>query len=122
MDKSVTSGDPGPEVLGSLPRDEEGPVFAEPWQAQAFAMTVRLYEQGHFTWLEWAAALSDTIAAAGQGDTTDYYQHWLATLEIVVSRIGLTSDPELRARRDAWQRAAEVTPHGQPIELGAELA
>ena len=117
----MSSGDPGAAVLGGLPRDDEGPVFAEPWQAQAFAMTVRLHEQGHFTWPEWATALSETIAAAGPDDTSDYYEHRLVTLERVVATHELTSETELGERRDAWRRAAEATPHGQPIELGAEL-
>src|SRR6267378_4358068 len=45
-------------ALSHLPRDEGEPVFAEPWQAQAFALAVRLSAQGHFTWKEWAAALA----------------------------------------------------------------
>lgn len=111
--------DPGESVLPRLPRDSEGPVFAEPWQAQAFAMAVRLHEQDHFTWTEWAAELSRHIDAAGPADTSDYYEHWLATLESLVLSLNLTSDAELRDRKDAWQRAAEATPHGHPIELGA---
>jgi len=104
-------------VLPGLPQDDEGPVFAEPWQAQAFAMAVRLHEQGHFSWTEWAAALSTQIEAAGVADTTEYYEHWLATLEVMATGAGLTTTAELDARKDAWQRAAEATPHGQPIEL-----
>ncbi len=109
--------DPGTAVLPELPRDDEGPVFAEPWQAQAFAMAVRLHEQGHFTWTQWAAALSDQIAAAGPTDTTEYYEHWLATLEVITTTTGLTSPAELAERKTAWQQAAEATPHGQPITL-----
>ena len=112
--------DPGAVALPELPRDEDGPVFAEPWQAQAFAMAVRLHEQGHFTWTDWAAALSDQIGAAGPADTTEYYEHWLATLEVIVTANELTSVDELTDRKDAWHRAAEATPHGRPIELGAE--
>lgn len=111
--------DPGSDVLPELPRDDDGPVFAEPWQAQAFAMAVRLHEQGHFTWTDWAAELSLHIERAGPADTADYYEHWLATLESLVLTKGLSSDTELRDRKAAWQRAAEATPHGQPIELGA---
>ncbi len=114
---SQASNQPPVEVLPALPRDDDGPVFAEPWQAQAFAMAVHLHEQGHFTWTEWAAALSETIETMGPAD---YYEHWLATLETITTSAGLTSDDELSDRRDAWQRAAEATPHGQPIELGAD--
>jgi len=109
--------EPGPAVLPGLPRGEDGPTFAEPWQAQAFAMTVRLHEQGHFTWPEWAAALADRIAEAGPNDRSDYYEHWLATLERVVADQALLSGSELDERRAQWRRAAESTPHGQPIEL-----
>ena len=114
--------DPGTSVLPALPRDDDGPVFAEPWQAQAFAMAVRLHEQGHFSWTEWAAELSRQIEAAGPTDTADYYEHWLATLESLVLVQDLTTAVELSDRKAAWQRAAEATPHGQPILLGAEVA
>src|SRR5256885_7678735 len=81
-------------ALPRLPRDEEGPVFAEPWQAQAFALAVKLSERGHFTWKEWAAALANELkAAADRGEPDDgshYYKHWLATLECLVTAKGLT--------------------------------
>lgn len=111
---------PDADDLPALPRDDDGPVFAEPWQAQAFAMAVRLYEQGHFTWTQWAAELSNQIAAAGPDDTTDYYEHWLATLEVMATTAGLTNGNELAERNAAWRRAAEATPHGQPISLDAD--
>ena len=110
-----------PELPG-LPRGGDGsPVFREPWQAQAFAMAVRLHEAGHFTWTEWAAALAEQIRlaqAAGDPDLGDtYYQHWLAALEQLVAAKGLVGADELATRKDAWAAAARATPHGQPIEL-----
>lgn len=117
MSAPEANADPGPALLPGLPRSEDGPTFAEPWQAQAFAMAVRLHEQGHFTWTEWAAALAERIADAGPDDRSDYYEHWLATLERVVADRALLSPTELDERRDAWRRAAESTPHGHPIEL-----
>jgi nitrile hydratase accessory protein len=109
------------ELVG-LPRDERGePVFREPWQAQAFAMAVRLHEAGHFTWPEWAAALAAQIQAAqaaGDRDLGDtYYEHWLAALEHLVTAKGLVGADELARRKDAWAEAARATPHGKPIEL-----
>lgn len=104
-----------------MPRDAEGPVFREPWEAQAFAMAVALHERGSFTWTEWAAALADEIKAAqaaGDPDTGEtYYRHWLAALEKLVASKALASKGELATRRDQWDRAARATPHGQPIEL-----
>ncbi len=98
------------------------PVFAEPWQAQAFAMTVKLNEQGLFTWTEWAEVFGAEIAAAGPDDAAEkYYCHWLAALEKIVEAKGAMSRTERLERKDAWERAANATPHGQPIELGAEL-
>jgi nitrile hydratase accessory protein len=107
-----------------FPRDEGGPVFAEPWQAQAFALAVRLSAQGHFTWTEWAAALADELKAdAARGESDDgsrYYQCWLAALERLVVTKGL-SDPEaLSARKEAWADAYRRTPHGKPVELEDE--
>jgi nitrile hydratase accessory protein len=108
-------------ALPRLPRDAEGPVFAAPWQAQAFALAVKLHEQGLFTWSEWTAALGAELAAAGPGDGPDrYYDHWLAALEKLVETKGALTRPERLERRDAWDRAARATPHGEPIVLGRD--
>jgi len=108
-------------LLRDLPRDAEGPVFRAPWEAQAFAMTLSLYEKGVFTWPEWAAALSAEISraqAAGDPDTGEtYYRHWLLALEALVTSRGLAGVEQLEQRRAAWDRAARATPHGKPIEL-----
>ena len=112
---------PDLSVLPAIPRDDEGPVFRAPWEAQAFAMAVRLHEAGHFTWTEWAAALAEEIRqaqAAGDPDLGDtYYQHWLSALEHLVAAKGLVSPEELARRKDEWADAARSTPHGEPIEL-----
>jgi nitrile hydratase accessory protein len=110
-------------TLPRIPRDDGGPVFAEPWQAQAFALAVKLSEAGHFTWKEWAAALADELKAAearGEPDDgTHYYEHWVATLERLVTAKGLTNESALRERKDEWTDAYRHTPHGKPVELGA---
>ena len=90
------------------------PNFAEPWQAQAFAMAVKLNEQGLFTWSEWAAALGAEIA---HHPKLSYYECWLAALEELSERKGLLSEAERLARSALWDQAARATPHGQPIEL-----
>jgi nitrile hydratase accessory protein len=104
-----------------IPRDAGGPVFAEPWQARAFAFTLELHQRGVFAWPDWAAALGRTIAAAQAGGDPDlgdtYWDHWLATLETVIAEKGVTTAAALAETRDAWERAAEATPHGQPILL-----
>ncbi len=106
-----------------LPRDQEGSAFAEPWQAQAFALAVRLSEEGHFTWKEWAAALAAELkAAADRGEPDDgshYYHHWLAALERLVIAKHLTDGAALLARKEAWADAYSHTPHGKPVELAA---
>jgi len=113
------------ESLPRLPLDEGGPVFAEPWQAQAFALAVKLSEQSHFTWKEWAAALAEELkAAAERGEPDDgshYYEHWLATLEKLVTAKGLTRRQELHERKEAWADAYLHTPHGKPVELRADF-
>lgn len=104
-----------------IPRDDAGPVFAEPWQARAFAFTVALHARGAFAWSEWAQALGATIKAApAQGDPDlgdTYWDHWLVTLERLIARKGLTTADALADRADAWARAAAATPHGKPILL-----
>jgi nitrile hydratase accessory protein len=88
-------------------------VFNEPWEAQAFAMVVKLHERGAFTWGEWAEILSIEIKSADK----PYYEHWLTALEKIVEAKGLMSNQERLERVEAWDRAAHATPHGQPIEL-----
>ncbi len=106
--------------LPGQPRDS-GPVFKEPWEAQAFAMTLALHQKGVFTWTEWAEALAAHIAtaqAAGDPDLGDtYYHHWLAALESLVAAKGVSSMDELMRHQQAWDHAADRTPHGQPVEL-----
>jgi nitrile hydratase accessory protein len=111
------------------PCGADGPVFAEPWQAQAFALVVALHERGLFTWAEWAAALSAEIkahdAAAGGArkavgvvdDGSDYYHCWLHALEDLIAAKGHASHTEVDGVAAAWARAAEATPHGRAIEL-----
>ena len=109
------------DALPGIPRDEGGPVFREPWEAQAFSMALALHQRGVFTWPEWAAALADEIKRAqanGDPDTGEtYYRHWLATLERLVAEKGIATERTLARYRDAWDRAADRTPHGTPIEL-----
>ena len=110
-------------VLG-MPRGPQGPVFQEPWEAQAFAMTLALHERGLFGWNEWTAVLGDKIKRAqtmGDPDTGEtYYRHWLAALERIVAEKGVTDAATLTRYRDAWDHAAERTPHGVPIVLQSE--
>ena len=95
------------EAVPGIPRDEHGPVFREPWEAQAFSMALALHQRGVFTWPEWAATLADEIKraqAAGDPDTGEtYYRHWLATLERLVAAEG---------RREPGH------PHALPRRLG----
>jgi nitrile hydratase accessory protein len=97
------------------------PVFAEPWQAQAFALAVKLSEQGHFAWKEFSEALAAELKAAEDrgepDDGTHYYDHWLATLERLVTQKGLTDSTSLAERKHAWADAYRHTPHGQPVVL-----
>lgn len=108
----------------SIPRGADGPVFREPWQAQAFALALALNERGVFSWTEWAATLGDEIKKAQAGGDPDtgetYYHHWLAALERIVAAKGLADPQKLTRTREAWRRACARTPHGTPIALRAE--
>jgi len=111
-------------TLTDLPRDQDGPVFREPWEAQAFAMALSLHERGLFTWPEWAAALAEEIKRAQANGDPDlgntYYRHWLAALERLVAAKGVASFEVQHRYRNAWDHAADRTPHGKPIELRPE--
>jgi nitrile hydratase accessory protein len=122
----VTSSEPtptqgAPEAVPGMPSDSSGPVFGEPWEAQAFAITLALHRRGLFTWTEWSTRLAVEIERAQAGGAPDtgetYYRHWLAALERLVADKRLSDQAELARYRDAWKRAADRTPHGTPIEL-----
>ena len=122
----MTTSDPAAarraaEAVPGIPSDADGPVFREPWEAQAFAMTLALHARGLFTWPEWAATLGSEIKraqSAGDPDTGEtYYRHWLAALERIAADKGITNAQTLARYYDAWDRAADRTPHGTPIEL-----
>lgn len=107
----------------NIRRNAEGPMFREPWEAQAFALALSLHDRGVFSWTEWAAALGDEIKkaqAAGDPDTGEtYYHHWLNALERIVAAKGLADPQTLTRTRNAWAHACARTPHGTPIELQA---
>ncbi len=111
---------PALDRLARIPRDAEGPVFREPWEAQAFALAVQLHQEGVFTWTQWAAALAEEIArahAAGDVDLGDtYYRHWLAALERLLADAKLVAPEETRRRGAEIERAqrrdhAHADPH-----------
>lgn len=108
-------------ALPALPRDDAGPVFKAPWEAQAFAMMLSLHGTGVFTWTEWAAALAaELAAAAARGEPDDgshYYEHWLAALEKLVVAKDIVPAHDLEQRVQDWDAAARATPHGQPVVL-----
>ena len=97
------------------------PMFAEPWHAQLFALTVKLSEAGHFAWPEWAAhfgAMAKRASDAGAPkDGSAYYDVWLAALEDLLVDRGLAGNTGLADRKQAWTEAYLGTPHGHTIQL-----
>ena len=112
------------DALKAMPAAERTRTFNEPWEAQAFAIAVALQRRGLFTREEWAAALGEEIRnaqARGDPDTGDtYYRHWLAAVERLIQEKGIASWETLIRCREAWQRAADRTPHGDPIVLAPQ--
>lgn len=108
---------PDPLALPGLPKDSDGPIFAEPWQAQAFALTLRLNAEGVFVWSDWAAALSRELASDHDDDGSRYYTHWVTALESLLTERGVLATPELAERKHDWAEAYRHTPHGRPVEL-----
>ncbi|MEO0498318.1 MAG: nitrile hydratase accessory protein [Pseudomonadota bacterium] len=102
------------DALEGITLQEGEPVFAEPWEAQAFALCLSLHQRGVFTWTEWADALSAEIHS---GTQKPYYRHWFTALEALVAQKGLTNDDAITKREAEWHQAAARTPHGEPIEL-----
>ena len=109
--------DPERAAGPSLSSDDR-PPFAEPWQAEAFALVVALVERGVFTWPQWAEALSREVHSEdAAADGNDYYEHWLRAVEALLSSKGIAPSDVVDGMAAAWQRAAHATPHGQPIRL-----
>lgn len=106
------------ENIQSIPRDEDGPVFAQPWQAQVFALAVSLNEKGVFSWCEWVQLFSQKIATDGNPD--NYYTHWLTTLEEILENKQIVEASDRNIREQAWEMALKATPHGEPIILGRD--
>ena len=102
-----------------LPKSPDGePVFPEPWAAEAFAITVHLHERGLFTWNEWAETLSRELHKPGRAeDGSDYFDCWVAALSALLVKLGVADADMIIDLQRSWQRAAEATPHGKPIEL-----
>ncbi|HWF75994.1 MAG TPA: nitrile hydratase accessory protein [Caulobacteraceae bacterium] len=118
MSAPETLSDPAAlAALPGLPRDAGGPVFAEPWQAQAFALAVQLSADGVFTWPQWAQTLAAELAADPGDDGSRYYEHWVAALERLATGRGLVATPELAQRKVDWAEAHRHTPHGKPVKL-----
>ncbi|MGH1590899.1 nitrile hydratase accessory protein [Methylobacterium phyllosphaerae] len=92
-------------------------TFAAPWEAQVFALVVSLREAGLFTWSEWADRLGRQIRPADAPEIAADYGAWLATLEALLAERGAVGSESVAARTAAFLRAAEATPHGQPIRL-----
>lgn len=93
-------------------------MFSEPWQADAFALTVHLHARGVFTWAEWAKALSTEVHKPGRAeDGSDYFEAWVAALSAVLCEKGVADAKTIEDLQRSWQRAAEATPHGHPILL-----
>lgn len=109
-------GTPGALAATTIPRDDDGPVFEEPWQAEVFAITAALIDAGRLTRAQWSQALEARLA----DDTPAYYDAWLAALEDVVAAAGLVGSDDLTVRQQAWREAAAATPHGRPVELPSD--
>ena len=105
----------------SLPPGAPEPAFSEPWHAQLFALTVKLNEDGHFAWPDWAARFSETLKAHGVNKELDggddYFQAWLETLETFLAENGQAAPAEAAAMKTAWEKAYLSTPHGAPVHL-----
>jgi nitrile hydratase accessory protein len=109
-----------PEETADLPLGEDGrPVFAAPWEARVFAMTVEAHKAGLFTWNEWTEALGAELALDGDGDgeTPGYYDRWLTAFEKLLTAKDVAAAGQLTGLQQDWDRAARATPHGQPIDL-----
>lgn len=101
------------------PRPER--PFAEPWHGKLFALTHALAASGLFAWTDWSAHFGATLAqvrdAGGPDDGSDYYDVWLAALEVFLAERRHADPTQVSAIKAAWTDAYRTTPHGDPVEL-----
>ena len=99
-------------------------TFNSPWEAQVFALAVRLQETGILTRQAWTLALADEIQRARQRNDPDlgdtYYHHWTRALERALIKSSLVDDQEIERRIDAWREAYANTPHGHAVLLSSD--
>ena len=117
--KSIKTAFPG--LLHDSSKDEKQPVFAEPWEAHAFAIAVKLSEKGLFKWSDWTNALAEEIKEAKEQGNPDfgntYYQFWLSALETILLEKNILKKSDLKSMMEQWRRAYLSTPHGNPVKL-----
>ncbi len=96
-----------PLLRDRLPaEDDPDLIFAAPWEAKAFAIIVKLAQDGHFSWADWVACFSREVAAATaaaeRGEPApSYYEQWLTAAETLLVERRLTSREQLLAKRFA---------------------
>ena len=101
--------------LAAAANGDSQAVFEEPWEAEAFSLVVQMYDNGLFTWSEWASQLGASLSSLSED--TPYFEAWLYALERIVLEKSLLNETELSQRSNEWEHALSVTPHGEPIEL-----
>ena len=110
-----------PGLLHDSGKDEQQPVFAEPWEAHVFAIAVKLSEKGLLKWSEWSDALAEEIKEAKDQGNPDfgntYYQFWLSALETIMLEKNILKKSDLKSMMEQWRRAYLSTPHGNPVKL-----
>ena len=110
-----------PGLLNDSGKDEQQPVFAEPWEAHAFAITVKLSENGLFKWSEWTNTLAEEIKEVKDQGHPDfgntYYQFWLSALETILLKKNILKKTDLKSMIEQWRHAYLSTPHGNPVKL-----
>ncbi len=110
-----------PSLLLDSGKDEQQPVFAEPWEAHAFAIAVKLSEKGLFKWSEWSDALAEEIKEAKDQGKPDfgntYCQFWLSALETILLEKNILKKSDLKSTMEQWRHAYLSTPHGNPVKL-----
>lgn len=106
------TGKPDPEVAqmegaAALPRRNGELVFDALWEGRVFGMAVAMHERGYYPWREFRDLLVEEIAAAdAAGDSSGYYQCFLAALERLALSRGLVSREELEARTAEYAAGA----------------
>ncbi|MEO9652105.1 MAG: hypothetical protein ABJ360_18510 [Roseobacter sp.] len=87
----------GMDGLGPINPEKDEPSFHNEWERRMFGMFVSCFGGGHYNVDEFRHAI-ERMSPAHYLDTS-YYEHWLSSLETLLTEKGVITHEELELRK-----------------------